>query len=271
MKKSIRIIVFSALVLLLLLIAPAAQAELKATSAVYAWDRTALQYQNSNVVIYWDGGWVPFIHEIGFDNNLYFSGTSCPAPGTPYAGVMEFGLYHQDNNPAGAEGFIQTRNWQLVYCDRDSDGNFDGDDRTAQPPTGFTPYASLTPILQDEHLACNTGNCALEIITTLEVNMDTDCNGVIDTTEPICFFAEAQVPTTASQPIWQQTLQARVTAGGGDKTVSFNPRGPTAVKLLDLSARGASGLDMSLSLGALVLAGLVLVGVVFLRRGKPAK
>ena len=48
-----------------------AKADLKATKAVYAWDRTALRYQNSNVIIYWDGGWVPFLHQLDFDNDLY--------------------------------------------------------------------------------------------------------------------------------------------------------------------------------------------------------
>jgi hypothetical protein len=48
-------------------------------------------------------------------------------------------------------------------------------------------------------------------------------------------------------------------------------RGPTAVRLLDFTARGASGLDMRLSLAALALAAATLAGVILLRRGKPVK
>jgi hypothetical protein len=274
------------LILLVLLIAPAAQAEIKATSVVYAWDRTDLRFKNSNVTIWLDNGWVPFIHELGYDNDNYFSATTCPSPGTDYAGIMEFGLYHEDNSPPGGYGFQATRNWQLVYCDRDGDGNFDNDDLSAQPPfvappgttDGFIPYnpEPLDPPLvvippEDEERTCSTGNCAFEIVTTMEVNLDDDCNGVIDTTEPICFYAEAQVPSREMLPLWEQQLQARVSAGGGDKTVNFNLRGPTAVRLLDFSARGASGLDMRLSLAALTLAAAALIGVILLRRGRPVR
>ena len=48
-----------------------AQATLKATNVVYAWDRTALRYQNSNVIIYWDGFYVPFLHQLDFDRNTF--------------------------------------------------------------------------------------------------------------------------------------------------------------------------------------------------------
>ena len=128
MGKAGRIFVLTALMVGALLAAPAAHAKLKATNVVYAWDRTALRYQNSNVVIYWDNGWVPFIHKIGFDNGNYTSPTVCPTSSTDYAGIMEFGLYNEDNNPAGADGFLRTRDWKLVYCNRTGDGDFTNDD-----------------------------------------------------------------------------------------------------------------------------------------------
>ena len=56
---------------------------------------------------------------------------------------------------------------------------------------------------------CTTGNCLQEIITTIRVNLDQDCDGVVDpqfpvdprTGEPemLCFYAEARTPTVAEQ------------------------------------------------------------------------
>ena len=90
---------------------------------------------------------------------------------------------------------------------------------------------------------CSTGNCQDEIVTTLEVNLDTDCDGVIDSNFPpfVCFYAEARVPTRADgPPYWGGPLQARISAGGGDKTVNFNPSGPTAINLVKLAATSGS-------------------------------
>ena len=36
------------------------------------------------------------------------------------------------------------------------------------------------------------------------------------------------------------SLQARISAGGGDKTVNFNPSGPTAINLVKLAATSGS-------------------------------
>jgi hypothetical protein len=71
------------------------------------------------------------------------------------------------------------------------------------------------------------------------INLDTNCDGAIDADVPthVCFYAEARTPLEL-EVTWQQTLQARVTAGGGDKTVSFDPQGPPAlhVELLSFEA-----------------------------------
>ena len=56
---SMRVVV--ALVMVGLLVAPVTvQADLKATAVVYAWDMVANKFQNSNVIIPWDGTWIPF-------------------------------------------------------------------------------------------------------------------------------------------------------------------------------------------------------------------
>jgi hypothetical protein len=239
MQKMGRAIQLLALVGLLL--APVAvQAELKANSAVYAWDVTAQQYQNSNVIVYWDGSWVPFIHELGWDKGDFDTSPYGGCGLTPYAGIMEFGLYHTDNAPLGAPGFQETANWKIVDCDRDGDGSFDGDDRVAQPPQDFELYQNLDPLTQDEIVACGTGNCQDEIVTTLYINLDTDCDGAIDAGVPThaCFYAEARTPLEL-EVTWGQTLQARVTAGGGDKTVSFDPQDPPALQVELLSFKAA--------------------------------
>lgn len=243
MQKMGRVI--QLLVLVGLLLAPVAvHAELKANSAVYAWDVAAQKYQNSNVIVYWDGTWVPFVHELGWDRDGFDTSPYGGCGLTPFAGIMEFGLYHTDNAPAGAPGFQETANWKLVDCDRDGDGRFDGDDLAAQPPQDFVLYQDLDPLIQDEIVPCGTGNCQDEIVTTLYINLDTNCDGAIDAGVPthVCFFAEARTPLEL-EVTWEQTLQARVTAGGGDKTVSFAPQGPPAlhVELLSFEAAPQGG------------------------------
>lgn len=235
--------VFILLLLGISTIASVARADLKATNVAYAWERPSSQFQNSNVSIIWDGGWVPFLHELDFDNDLY--GT-CNGTGTRWAGTMDFGLYHTDNSPNGAQGFLETRRWSLVNCDRNGNGRFDGPDRSTVPAEGYYESPSTfilelnpTPLEQDVVTPCSTGNCLNEIVTTLNVNLDTNCDGVKDATFPefVCFYAEARVPATSAPVPWSGPLQARISVvGGGDKTVSFNPQGPNAITLLGLKA-----------------------------------
>jgi hypothetical protein len=211
-----------------------ASAQLKANSVFYAWDAAKDEYLNSQVTIYWDGSWVPFLHELGFDREVvYPPACDVNGDGTTWAGTMDFGLYHTDNAPAGAKGFLHTADWKLVDCDRNGDGSFTAADRTSTSG-GYTELLSLSPTSQDVVSACSTGNCAEEIVTTLDINLDTDCDGNKDATLPefVCFYAEAQVPDMTYTPMWSGPLQARITAGGGDKTVSFSPEEPTALTLL---------------------------------------
>ena len=71
--------------LLSLLVIPiAVQADLKATAVVYAWDIVASKFQNSNVIIAWDGTWTPFLHELNFDTDEWTvtdPGPECVANG----------------------------------------------------------------------------------------------------------------------------------------------------------------------------------------------
>ncbi|MDX1435991.1 MAG: hypothetical protein R3335_04225 [Anaerolineales bacterium] len=250
-KKLIQFLLGLTAVVSLLVTAQTANAELKATSVVYAWDFNRSQFRNSNVDIPFDSSWVEFIHQIGFDNDLWPDACG-PGTSTQWAGEMEFGLYSLDNNPPNEIGFQATRAWQLIDCDLDGDGDFDNNDRNVDPstPGAIKLYQALTPSSQDQTNPCSTGNCAEEIVTTLFINTDSDCNGTQNTDIPaagLCFYAEAQVPPAGSN--WGNPLQARITAGGGDKTVSFNQQ-PTAIVLKQLQARSGdkySGLILAAS------------------------
>ena len=69
-RTTLRISVRAALaliVLCLLVIPVAIQADLKATAVVYSWDFVAIKFQNSNVIIPWDGAWLPFLPESVWD------------------------------------------------------------------------------------------------------------------------------------------------------------------------------------------------------------
>jgi len=252
----------------------AASAQLKANAVFYAWDAAKNEYLNSEVKIYWDGGWVPFLHELGFDREaVYPPVCGVNGDGTVWVGTMDFGLYHTDNAPAGAKGFLETRNWKLVDCDRNGDGSFTAADRIGVSG-GFTETLALSPTSQDVVSACSTGNCAKEIITTLEINLDTDCDGNKDANLPefVCFYAEAQVPDMSYTPMWGGPLQARITAGGGDKTVSFSPEVPTALTLLNYGPESEQGYSLMVSVEiALFFMLLLLAGTGFVLYAVRAK
>jgi hypothetical protein len=265
---SVRVLV--ALILAGLLVIPVAvRADLKATAVVYAWDIVANKFQNSNVIIPWDGSWVPFLHQINFDTDMWADPGVCgydPAnpdtTGTRWAGNMYYGLYHVDNDPLDAPGFQASRLWSLISCDRSDDGRFGPGDLTAPPAPNDRRvlYAECDSSGswcvvdevndQDVPTPCTTGNCLREIITTIRVNLDLNCDGVVDPglgipTDPVtghpvllCFYAEARTPTPEQQaglPVWSNPLQARISTVGGDKTVNFAVV-PTAVELVSFEA-----------------------------------
>jgi hypothetical protein len=238
-----------ALVLLGVLLAPMiAHADLKGLAVVYAWDIAALQYQNSNIVILFDGEWVPFFHELNFDNDEWIG--ACEGGGsTTWAGNMYYGVYHEDNAPLGAEGFRMTQHWELADCDRDGDDDFDNRDLAYMPAMSRTTlypcmegseYCDL--IEQDAVTDCTSGHCLTEIVTTFFVNLDPNCDGTPDFEIPpagVCFYAEAQTPRPGPGDLfWSGPLMGRISTVGGDKTVSFSPQAePTAIDLARFEAR----------------------------------
>ena len=246
-----------------------AQAQLKATAVVYAWDHAVNKFQNSMVVLPFDGQWESFLHKLNFDDFPFLGDypVGCTTP-TQWAGEMEYGLYHVDNAPAGAEGFRETRNWQLVKCDRDNDGDFDNDDLYLGPQTLVTPYTGGEFLVLDIDVEtpCTTGNCLTEIVTTFFVNIDSDCDGVPNSDIPaggVCFYAEARTPTT-STPFWGTPLQARISAGGGDKTVNFRPEPydePSAITLASFSATSLGNVVLLAGIALIVAAVVVVFGL----------
>ena len=273
LNLSMRVVV--ALVMVGLLVIPVAvQADLKATAVVYAWDIVASKFQNSNVIIPWDGSWVPFLHELNFDDDEWdFGGEPTAACAendgtTRWAGNMYYGLYHVDNAPLDAPGFQESRKWSLISCDRNNDGSWSNVDLyDPQLPYDrrvvyaecdeFGDFCYVDATEQDVVEGCTTGNCLTEIVTTIQVNLDLDCDGAVDDAlldmgltvdnngrpEALCFYAEARTPYFSEQvddqgdplPVWSNPLQARISTVGGDKTVSF-AIAPTAVELASFGA-----------------------------------
>jgi hypothetical protein len=252
----------------MLLTASVIYADMAMTNWVDAWDVKIDQYSHSLQDMPVDCvTWIPFWHEFAFDNDVYptrkdldaywlsdtntlvpYPTDACPDDAnqpdgtgekTPWASLFEYAIYHDNPEAYYGIGFKWSRNWEAVRCDRDGDGDFDADDMTYIPPY------SRTTIIDDPGdmdsgfavLAQNVitswkcgGNCDTELITTLFVNFDTDCDGTID--EPfasewissgMCFFAEALVPCPPGDLLWGTgNIQARITRVGGEKTINFH-------------------------------------------------
>jgi len=281
-------------------------ADMFTTEVVDAWDIGANppQYAHSLVILLLDESWVPFWHKLRFDTDLYdyaaafpytdqdgvtipysdVGGCAAPSSQTRWEGMMDYAHYHTDNLPAGGHGFQQTRNWELVDCDRDGDGDFDGDDLKVTSPYSRTTLASMgdpwISLLDQDRVDAEEcgGNCENEIITTLFVTLDANCDGEIDshfdsTLYPagICFYAEAQAPPPLA-PTWGGNVQSRITAGGGDKTVNFHVTagGPTSVTLASFTARWAEATSQPQMLWPVIAAvGVISLGVLIWRR-RPA-
>jgi hypothetical protein len=268
-------------VALMLAAAGIAYADLKATHWVDGWDEGSNppQYAHALNEVTFDGHWVSFLHELNFDKDSYaatnpaYPDAACPdypTRTTQWAGVMEFGLYNEDNSPDGAPGWQESREWQLVACDRNGDGKFDNNDLAVQPMTHVVPYTggTLTVITKDLTTDCTTGNCKYEIVTTIFINTDSDCDGNQNTDIPaggLCFYAEAETPVLLEGDplLWEGNLQTRISAGGGDKTVNYHVRGVpvgTAVTLASFTARSVDPRLVPTTLWA-VVAGLVVAAI----------
>ena len=212
---------------------------------------------------------------------------------TKWASVFEYAVYHDNPEVGLGYGFITTQNWELVECDRDGDDVWEatgpGNDMV------FVPADYRNTIIDDPGsmdagfavLAQNVitgaesvGNAESELITTLFVNLDTNCDGTID--EPfatyinqqgyVCFYAEALVPCP-DDPLWGTgNIQARVSRLGGEVTISFHQvLDTTPVEISSFTARWYEDRSPLLMLGAVaaVLGGAAVGALVW--RTRPAQ
>lgn len=254
---------------ILLLVAGGAFAQWKVTNVPNAWDDAAAGWENGNMTMFLNGTPEPFYYDFTdeFDTNTVAN--ACPGPlSTRYAGTGSISLYHTDNNPAGAQGFQSTGNWSLVKC-----SVLEGPPETKAPVLPADTLYTCTNdnadgdidrceiVTQDvvSGASCG-GNCQDEIITTLKVNFDTDCNGSLDTnfSSDVCLYWTAVKPAFPAASYWGGNIQARISAGGGDKTLNFTGlKGPTAVKLRRMAAQAAA----SPVAGVALMAGVVSLAV----------
>lgn len=290
-RRTMIILVLTAIGLLLTV--DIVQADLKTQFVAYSWDHVADKYQNSNVQYPFDGTWESFFHKFDSDKDpytipvTYQTTLGCQTnPTSLFAGTMEFGLGHTDSNAGsyGAPGFQETRNWEIANCSRDGDTDFDGDDLAFQPRTYRATIADVLDnagiwlVSKDVVRNCSQNTCLTEIVTTLFINFDLDCNGTIDPQFSVpagaCFYAEARVPPPPEpDPWWAGNLQTRITYGGGEKTVNFSPQDPTtAITLGSFAARWTEAGSQPLiwAAGAAVLCGAAAGAVTWrLRRARP--
>jgi hypothetical protein len=272
MRKSMVVLI----VLVLMVAAGVVRADLELLAPLHSWDVNDLRWENGNCDLWFDASWQPFYEKLAWDNDLYDPVYSCTgAETTKWAGQLEIGLYHTDNDPLGAPGFEESGNWWLVPC-----ADFGGG--TVKDPTHVlaicgTDLECTVVGTPDAVVLCTTGNCLDEIVTELELNLDTDCNTSINDPDilaavngdGLCVYWEALTPD-ASDPLfvpWKGNFQARINQGGGDKTINFKLFGPTAITFLSFAASsGALGVPLAVALvalGALVVGG---VAVVYRRR-----
>lgn len=182
-----------------------------------------------------------------------------------------------------ARAFAYTANWSLIDCDLDSNQAWNNTDlefnTIASAPvllknwdTQSFPINGLTlpgGTTQDEFFKilaidvktpCSTGNCANEIVTTVFLDLDIDKSNTLTAAGDgipvnasgslpggrVCFFAKAYpvtYPTNPASVAWGGNAQARITAGGGAKTVNLSTQGPTAISLASLTAQTPAGIS----------------------------
>jgi LPXTG-motif cell wall-anchored protein len=286
----------------LLLTSTGAYATLQFGGALEAWDSLANPpgFTSGNAATPFNGGCQSWYYEVRWNDTSQtehlFTGSYelgyCPGgqPTTYYADRLLVSHHHEDSS--GGWGYQDVRNFKLVSCDFDGDGDFDNGDLTVDPfdASGnlvgtVTEYrtssdlkivnpSSGPPYSYERACGPGDGSCAFVIETELFMNLDSDCDRSLADETPalpanLCLVWQAEKPDVADEgfvPWDSPNLQSRLVNDGGDKTVSTRPAGPTFVTLTGPSARAAAPLLVAIGFTA---AGLLLaggVGVVFFRR-----
>lgn len=180
---------------------------------------------------------------------LYHRDTGVTAPAAPngFLSTEDWRIAHCDRNNDGKYGIKdlrplanavlaspscdtapQTGSYSVSsegYCQYASTST---DTISPVPPNTSNVDDSIVLISKDveSSVGCG-GNCETEIVTTLGISLDKDCDGDLDADIPLsnvglplmCFFARAEKPNLDT---WTGNIQTRITEGGGDKTVNFN-------------------------------------------------
>lgn len=286
-RRLLSIVLTAAAIVLLTL--GVANAALVTTNILRSWDDGTNRYENGNLTMNLDNNRQPFYTQLDFNTDLHADACG-PSTSSQWAGDAVIGLYHTDNNPAGAQGFQNSGNWELVKCSTFLTNKYPAPADilakcVAAAPGDPTDKGCVLTGAPDQIVPCSTGNCTDEIETHFDVNIDpgdgvnpaTRCDGTIDapfagvwssnpSANDLCMYWDAQKPGAVT-PVWGGNIQVRYGTGvGGDKTINFNDLViPTAVNvsLLKATAEGNRG-----SLAA--VAGAMLLGAAALfvwRRG----
>ncbi|MBU0496280.1 MAG: hypothetical protein KKA73_28120 [Chloroflexi bacterium] len=196
---------------------------------------------------------------------------------TPWASYVEVGAYMTDTT--GEWGFMFYGGsgkggspFKVYECDRDGDNEYTegatGDDAVAPPTYWITEVTWCDARVINVNVEVDpppsgpSGNVWYEVTAELILNCDQDCDGNADGPWPnsnICLYWEVQRPPKG-YPQWQGNMQARITAGTGEKTVNFStPYSPTTSVFLEFMG----GSSTTAPYVAVVL-GLSICGVVLL-------
>lgn len=256
-------------VVVLVALASAASASLQTTNILRSWDDGLNRYENGNLTMKLDNQLQPFYTQLAFDNKAHAdacgTGTS-----SVWAGDATIGLYHTDNNPAGAPGFQASKDWSIVKCSTFTANKYPAaaDILTScvtGTPGGPGDGGCVLIGSADTVVPCTTGNCTDEIQTQFHVNTDLNCDGTQDTNfataGDLCMYWGGVKPP-ATQPVWGGNIQVRYGVGvGGDKTINFNQLlGPNAVVLSGFTgAQTLNLLPLGLAVVVAGMGGLVLV------------
>jgi hypothetical protein len=283
-KARRRLVIGLGLVLVaLLVLSGVVVAETGITAVLHSWDDGKARWENGNITMYLNDIWQPFYQNFEWSTDVVPNACDLTFPGvvgtdTMWAGEIFLDHDHIDNT-AGGIGFQQTNAWKVVKCSA-------FDDRTNKEPdaadilvdcieNGISTQWGLCDIVAKDvpESPCHQGNCQTEIVTTVRINLDQQCDGVLDLAvdpDNICFYWMAEKPPFPTA--WTLPLNSSIWAasGGqaGEKTVTFKLFGPNAITLAGLSASSSMALPAVVAvvaLGALVVGGVALV---YRRRAK---
>lgn len=272
-RRKVRSLLLAVLPMILLLaLAGAASAQWTVNNVPRSWDDDAARWENGNMIMWLNTDPQPFYYSYGLGQgqdefNTTPVANACVGGGsTAFAGTAALALDHTDEDGI-APGFQSTANWALVRCSA-----LEGDPDTKYPLPADIVYTCTNDnadgdidtceiVSQDvvETLGCG-GNCFDEIVTTVQVNLDLNCDGVLDVglDDDVCLYWDAVKPPNTA-PYYTNPLQVHIRDDQGEKTLNFGAfRGPNAVGLASFTASArAAGVNPVGFVLAAVAVGLV--------------